>query len=64
MPAPRPQLIGVPQTQKYLGGIARATLYRMIDRGDLIPIKVAGRTMFDRRDLDTYIANQRQAVAG
>jgi excisionase family DNA binding protein len=48
------RLFTVTETCKYLR-ISPPTLYRMIERGELVPVKIGKRTLFDRKDLDTFI---------
>ncbi|QOG06399.1 helix-turn-helix domain-containing protein [Aureimonas sp. OT7] len=42
------------ETATYLRS-SRTSLYRMIRRGDVKPIKLGGRTLFRRTDLDALI---------
>jgi excisionase family DNA binding protein len=48
------RLLTVKETCNYLR-ISPPTLYRMLDRHELAPVKIGKRTLFDRKDLDTYI---------
>ena len=48
------RLLTVKETCTYLR-ISPPTLYRMIDRRELVPVKIGKRTLFDRKDLDKYI---------
>jgi excisionase family DNA binding protein len=48
------RLLTVKETCKYLR-ISAPTLYRMLERKELIPVKIGKRTLFDRKDLDAYI---------
>ncbi len=48
------RLLTVKETCSYLR-ISPPTLYRMIDRRELVPVKIGKRTLFDRKDLDKYI---------
>ena len=48
------RLLTVKETCLYLR-ISPPTLYRMIDRRELAPVKIGKRTLFDREDLDKYI---------
>ena len=48
------RLLTVKETCKYLR-ISPPTLYRMIERRELIPVKIGKRTLFDRSDLDKFI---------
>ena len=48
------RLLTVTETCKYLR-ISPPTLYRMIERGELVPVKIGKRTLFDRKDLDIFI---------
>ena len=35
--------------------ISRMSLYRMMERKEIAPIKIGNRTLFDRKDLDDFI---------
>ena len=48
------RLLTVKETCNYLR-ISPPTLYRMIEKKELIPVKIGKRTLFDRKDLDKYI---------
>jgi excisionase family DNA binding protein len=48
------RLLTVKETCTYLR-ISPPTLYRMIERRELIPVKIGKRTLFDRSDLDKFI---------
>ena len=48
------RLLTVKETCGYLR-ISPPTLYRMIERRELVPVKIGKRTLFDRQDLDKYI---------
>jgi excisionase family DNA binding protein len=48
------RLFTVKETCKYLR-ISPPTLYRMIERDELVPVKIGKRTLFDRKDLDMFI---------
>lgn len=48
------RLLTVKETCSYLR-ISPPTLYRMIERRELVPVKIGKRTLFDKKDLDNYI---------
>jgi excisionase family DNA binding protein len=48
------RLLTVKETCSYLR-ISPPTLYRMIERRELIPVMIGKRTLFDRSDLDKFI---------
>lgn len=48
------RLLTVKETCKYLR-ISAPTLYRMIERGEMVPVKIGKRTLFDKKDLDGLI---------
>lgn len=50
----RTRLLTVKQTCTYLN-ISHTTLYRMIERKELTPVIIGGRTLFDKKDLDELI---------
>jgi excisionase family DNA binding protein len=43
--------------------VSRTGVYRLIDRGDLMPIRVGGRIRFSPNDVRAYLARSRQQVA-
>jgi excisionase family DNA binding protein len=58
------ELLDVAEACDYMGGIHRATLYRLVKRGKLKLVKVSGSTRFRRSELDRYIrANERDTAA-
>ena len=36
-------------------GISRATLYRLMERGEIRPFKIGARTLMLRSELDTFL---------
>jgi excisionase family DNA binding protein len=48
------RLLTVKETCTYLR-ISPPTLYRMIERGEMTPVKIGKRTLFDKKDLDGLI---------
>ena len=48
------RLLSVKEAGHYLH-LSRATLYHMIERKEIIPVNIGGRTLFDRKDLDELI---------
>ncbi len=48
------RLLTVKETCKYLR-ISAPTLYRMLERHELTPVKIGKHTLFDKKDLDRYI---------
>ncbi len=48
------RLLTVKETCKYLR-ISAPTLYRMLERQELVPVKIGKHTLFDKKDLDRYI---------
>ncbi|SEK22426.1 helix-turn-helix domain-containing protein [Xaviernesmea oryzae] len=49
-----PAALSVPAASRYLG-ISRASLYRLIKTGALVPAKVGGRTLIRRVDADAFL---------
>lgn len=43
-------------------GISERGVYRLISRGELVSLKIGGRTRIQPADLRTFIAAQRQIV--
>ena len=48
------RLFTVKEACTYLG-ISRMSLYRMMERKEISPVKIGNRTLFDKRDLDEFI---------
>jgi excisionase family DNA binding protein len=53
--APAP-LMDVDDGRRYLGGISRQTLYKLVRDGDLTIVKLRRRSFLRRADLDALIA--------
>ena len=52
------RLLPIEAAAEYLG-VSRATVERLVFRGELPTVKIAGSTRYDVEDLDAYIANNR-----
>lgn len=48
-------VLSITDTAIYLGGLSRATVYRMIEDGKLQRVKVGGRAMITRASIDAYL---------
>jgi len=48
------RLLTVNEACRYLH-LSRTTLYNMIERKEISPVSLGGRTLFDRKDLDDLI---------
>jgi len=48
------RLLSVNEICHYLH-LSRSTLYHMIERKEISPVIIGGRTLFDRKDLDELI---------
>jgi len=48
------RLFTVHEACTYLS-ISRMSLYRMMERKEISPVKIGNRTLFDKRDLDEFI---------
>lgn len=53
-PSAPPRLLGREDTASYIG-VSVPTLDRMVGRGELTPVPMGGRVLFDRKDLDEMI---------
>jgi excisionase family DNA binding protein len=53
------RLFTVKETCTYLS-ISRMSLYRMIERREITPVNIGGRTLFDRKDVDSLIENSKR----
>ena len=56
------RLLTVKETCKYLR-ISPPTVYRMIERGEMVPVKIGKRTLFERKDLDMLIDAAKGALS-
>lgn len=52
----------ITETYKLLR-ISRAKLYQLIDKGDLKPIKLGGRTLFVESELTRFVESLKQGAA-
>jgi excisionase family DNA binding protein len=55
------RLLPILGAAEYLG-VSRATVERLVNRGDLPIVKVAGSTRYDVEDLDAYIESNRRRI--
>jgi excisionase family DNA binding protein len=49
-----PAALTIPAAAEYLS-VSRATIYRLFERGDLPLIKIAGRTLIRRGDIEALL---------
>lgn len=52
----KPLGLSIPETGKTLGGTSRATIYRMINRGELEAIKLGARTIITTESIEARVA--------
>ena len=55
------RLLSVNEACRYLH-LSRSTLYHMIERKEISPVIIGGRTLFDRKDLDELIEKAKASV--
>jgi excisionase family DNA binding protein len=55
------RLLPIRSAAEYLG-VSRATVERLVYRGELPIVKVAGSTRYDLDDLDGYIQSNRRRI--
>ncbi len=55
------RLLPIRAAAEYLG-VSRATVERLVYRGELPTVKVAGSTRYDVEDLDGYIETNRRRI--
>jgi excisionase family DNA binding protein len=55
------RLLPIRAAAEYLG-VSRATIARLVYRGELPIVKVAGSTRYDVEDLDGYIETNRRRI--
>ena len=53
------RLLTVKEACEYLN-ISKATLYKLIKKGDLKPIKLSNATRFDVNDIEEFIKRKKQ----
>jgi hypothetical protein len=56
-------LKSIPATQGLLGDISRHTVLRLLDAGELVRVRVAGRTLVDPASIRDYITRHREDAA-
>ena len=49
-------LVSVDEARRLLGGVSPATFYRLLQRGELPAVKLAGRRFVKRDDLARFVA--------
>jgi excisionase family DNA binding protein len=55
------RLVAIRSAAEYLG-VSQATIERLVNRGELPIVKVAGSTRYDLEDLDDYIETNRRRI--
>jgi hypothetical protein len=50
--ATKPPLLDANEACRFLGGVCRRTLTNLVHRGELAPIRILGRRMYRRADLE------------
>jgi len=59
------RLLSTVATMRFLGGVSRMTIWRLCKiTGGLTPVWVAGRQMFDLKDLNTYVRRNKKSTRG
>ena len=48
-------VLSIPDAGRYLGGISRAQVYKLIDAGQLTRVKIGRRAMITRASCDQYL---------
>jgi hypothetical protein len=56
-------LKSIPATQELLGHVSRHTVLRLLDSGELVRVRIGGRTLIDPASIRAYIGRQREAPA-
>jgi excisionase family DNA binding protein len=56
---PRTSLFDVRGLAGFLG-VSRASVYRLVARGELVPVRVGERLRFRPEDVDAYLASDRK----
>lgn len=50
------QLLSIEETSRALGGVSRATVYRLIDAGELERVKLGRRALVPAESVRSYVA--------
>jgi excisionase family DNA binding protein len=50
-----PELLSIPDAQRYLGDISRPTLYNLIAGGHITRVHLGRRAMLTRTSLEAYV---------
>ncbi len=53
------RLLTIEETAQFLR-ISKATLHRLLADNALTPVRIGGRTLFDRKDLDAFIEKAKE----
>lgn len=54
--------LSIEETCKYLGGLSKQTIYRMIGRGELEAIKIGTRTLVTTSSIKSAVENAERFV--
>jgi hypothetical protein len=57
-------IFSVPRTRKYLGDMSLTTLYEKMAQGEVVVVKLGGRTFITRASCDAYIARNTSVGVG
>lgn len=52
------RVVPIPKAQQLLGGVTYRQITLMVQRGDLVKLKIGRRTMIYRKSIDRYIDRQ------
>ena len=55
------RLLNTEEALLYLGGLSRMSLHRRIKSGEIKPVRIGSRTLFDPGDLDKFIEKHKKA---
>lgn len=53
--------LSIPDAGRYLGGISRATVYKLIDAGEITRVKIGERAVILRASCDAYLERLAEA---
>ena len=51
----KPLVVSITQTGELMGGIHRATVYRLIDKGELVAVRVGGRRLVTMSSIEELL---------
>jgi hypothetical protein len=57
------RLVSIPEARRELGGIGHSTLYELVNRGELVKVKIGRRGLITAQSIQDYV-DRLAALAG